>query len=144
MLSLRNPRYPEKESIEVEALADTGALFLIIPEHVRLQLNLDKLLDKEVTLADGSRRMVPYVGPIETRFKNRAAFVGAIVMGDQVLLGAIPMEDMDLVVVPKDRRVDINPANPNFALASPNRQDSPRSHVVLGSALAKAVALPIL
>jgi clan AA aspartic protease len=115
MLSLRNPSYPEKEAIEVEALADTGALFLIIPEHVRLQLNLETLLDKEVTLADGSRRMVPYVGPIETRFKNRAAFVGAIVMGDQVLIGAIPMEDMDLVVVPKDRRVDINPANPNFA-----------------------------
>jgi hypothetical protein len=59
--------------------------------------------------------MLPYVGPIETRFKNRAAFVGAIVMGDQVLLGAIPMEDMDLVVLPKDRQVDVNPASPDIA-----------------------------
>ncbi len=61
--------------------------------------------------------MLPYVGPIETRFKNRSAFVGAIVMGDQVLLGAIPMEDMDLVVLPQDRRVDVNPLSPNTASA---------------------------
>jgi clan AA aspartic protease len=117
MLTLRNPRHPESQPIEVEALADTGSVFLVIPEHVRLQLRLDELLQKEVTLADGSRKMLPYVGPIETRFKNRAAFVGAIVMGDQVLLGAIPMEDMDLVVLPQERKVDINPLNPNFASA---------------------------
>jgi hypothetical protein len=67
-----------------------------------------------VTLADGTRKRLPYVGPIETRFKNRVASVGAIVMGDEVLLGAIPVEDMDLVVIPQQRRVDANPLNPNF------------------------------
>jgi len=36
-------------------------------------------------------------------------------MGDQVLLGAIPMGDMDLVIIPKTRTLDINPNNPNFA-----------------------------
>jgi len=36
-------------------------------------------------------------------------------MGDHVLLGAIPMEDMDLVILPKDRRLDVNPASPNIA-----------------------------
>src|SRR2546430_8133531 len=41
--------------------------------------------------------------PIELRFKNRVGFVGALVMGDQVLLGAIPMEDMDLVIIPSSR-----------------------------------------
>lgn len=117
MLTLRNPRLPESKPVEIEALADTGSTFLVIPEHVRLQLSLEELQQKEVTLADGSRKKLPYVGPIETRFKNRAAYVGAIVMGDQVLLGAIPMEDMDLVVIPQDRRVDINPLNPNFASA---------------------------
>ncbi len=117
MLVLRNPRLPERAPIEVEALADTGSVFLVIPEHIRRELGLNELLQKEVTLADGSRRMIPYVGPIETRFKNRAAFVGAIVMGDQVLLGAIPMEDMDLVVLPKDRKVDVNRASPDIASA---------------------------
>lgn len=115
MLILKNPRLPEGQPVETPALADTGAVFLIIPEHIRLQLSLEEEGKKEVTSADGSRKMVPYVGPIETRFKNRVAYVGAIVMGDEVLLGAIPMEDMDLVVIPQERRVDINPLNPNYA-----------------------------
>jgi hypothetical protein len=49
------------------------------------------------------------------RFKNRIGFAGALVMGDQVLLGAIPMEDMDLVILPKERVLDINPYSPNIA-----------------------------
>jgi clan AA aspartic protease len=117
MLTLINLRKPEQAGVIVEALADTGAVYLIIPEHVQLQLGLEEQSRKEVTLADGSKKMVPYVGPIEVRFKNRVAYVGAIVMGDQVLLGAIPMEDMDLIVIPHQRRVEVNPLNPNYAAA---------------------------
>ena len=117
-IQLRNARIPSLEPVEVEALADSGAVHLCIPEHVRLQLKLDSLDKKEVTLADGSKRLVPYVSPLEIRFKNRIGFVGALVMGDQVLLGAIPMEDMDLVVSPKDRRIDVNPASPNVACST--------------------------
>ena len=115
MLTLSNPRNSDLQPIEVEALADTGAVHLCIPEHVRAQLQLEEQGQKEATVADGTKRMVPYVGPIEVRFKNRVGFVGALVLGDQVLLGAIPMEDMDLVFVPKDRRVDVNPESPNVA-----------------------------
>lgn len=117
MLNLKNPKLPDCESIDVPALADTGSVFLVIPEHVRLQLQLESDSQKEVTLADGSKKMLPYVGPIQTKFKNRSAYVGAVVMGDEVLLGAIPMEDMDLVVKPQQRQVDVNPENPNFAAA---------------------------
>lgn len=117
MLTLSNPRFSEQRPVDVEALADTGATYLVIPDHIRIQLALEETSKKEVTLADGSKRMVPYVGPIETRFKNRVAYVGAIVMGDEVLLGAIPMEDMDLVIVPQQRIVDVNPLNPNYAAA---------------------------
>ncbi len=117
-LILRNPRYPDREPVEVEALADTGAVHMCIPQHVAIQLALEQSDQKEVTIADGSKRIVPYVGPIETRFKNRVGYGGALVIGDQVLLGAIPMEDMDLVVSPKDRRIDVNPANPNIACST--------------------------
>lgn len=117
MLILNNPKTPDCEPVEVSALADTGSVFLVIPEHVRLQLQLEEQSKKEVTLADGSQKMLPYVGPIETRFKNRIAYVGAVVTGDEVLLGAIPMEDMDLVVKPQQREIDVNPRNPNFAAA---------------------------
>ena len=115
MITLKNPRIPELQPMEVEALADTGSVHLCIPEHVRLQLRLEEQGRKEVTTADGSKRMVPYVGPVEVRFKNRVGFGGAIVMGDQVLLGSIPMEDMDLVIHPKTRAIDVNPESPNIA-----------------------------
>jgi len=114
-LQLKNPRTPDKLPIEVTALADTGAVHLCIPEHVKIQLGLEEIDRKEVTLADGSKSLVPYVGPIELRFMNRVGFSGALVMGDQVLLGAIPMEDMDLVLVPKTRRIEVNPMSPNIA-----------------------------
>jgi len=113
-LTLANPVKPELSSIEVESLADTGAMHLCIPEHIAIQLELREQEKREVTLADGSKRLVSYVGPVEIFFGNRRCFVGAMVMGDEVLLGAIPMEDMDLVVRPLTREVAVNPASPNI------------------------------
>jgi clan AA aspartic protease len=110
---LGNAKIPNLELIEVEALVDSGAVHLCIPEHLQMQLQLDEIDRKEVVLADGSRKLVPYVGPVEVRFKKRVGFAGALVLGDQVLLGAIPMEDLDLVVLPKQRRLDVNPSSPN-------------------------------
>lgn len=115
MLTLKNPRFPELPAVEVEALADTGSTFLCVPAHIARELRLDVYAEKEATIADGSRRLVPYVGPVEVHFKNRVALGGALVIGDQVLLGAIPMEDMDLVVHPRDRSVDVNPSSPGVA-----------------------------
>lgn len=114
-ITLRNPRKPELEPLPISALADTGSVHLCIPEHVRIQLELEETGKKEVTLANSSRELVPYVGPLEVRFGNRIGFMGALVLGDQVLLGAIPMEDMDLVVIPSTRTLAVNPNSPNIA-----------------------------
>ena len=115
MLTLRNPCYPELPAVEVEALADTGAVFLCIPAEIAEALRLETYDHKVATIADGSNRRVPYAGPLEVRFKNRVALGGALIMGERVLLGAIPMEDMDLVVIPLSRQVDVNPASPDIA-----------------------------
>ncbi|MGI9229471.1 MAG: clan AA aspartic protease [Gammaproteobacteria bacterium] len=114
-IQLRNPRQPELSVVEVEALADTGAVHLCIPEHIQIQLKLEEIDKKEVTLADGNQKLVPYVGPVEIRYANRVGFAGALIIGDQPLLGAIPMEDMDLVVIPGSRQVVVNPDSPNVA-----------------------------
>lgn len=113
-LTLANPVKPELSAIDVESLADTGAMHLCIPEHVAIQLELSEQEKREVTLAGGSKRLIPYVGPVGVFFANRRCFVGAMVMGDEVLLGAIPMEDMDLVVRPLTREVTVNPLSPNI------------------------------
>lgn len=111
-LELRNPRRPEIDAVLVDALADTGAIHLCIPESIRDRLALEGSEERFITLADGSGRSVSYVGPVELRLQGRRGFTGALVLGDQALLGVVPMEDMDLVVVPKTRQVIPNPTTP--------------------------------
>lgn len=60
-LTLSNPVRRELEPLEVKALADTGAMHLCIPEHVAIQLELTEQEKREVTLADGSKRLQPSV-----------------------------------------------------------------------------------
>lgn len=112
---LKNLRKPELAPLEVDVFADPDAVHLLIPQHIQMQLELEEVTRKEIILADGSRKFVPYVGPVEVHFKNRVGFTGALVMGDQALLGAIPMEDMDLVILPKRKTLDVNPSSPNVA-----------------------------
>jgi clan AA aspartic protease len=114
-IKLDNPKLANLKPVEAEALVDTGSLFLCLPEEVRLQLQLEESSKKEVTTADGQRRLCPYVGPVRVQFENRECYVGAVILGDEVLLGAVPMEDMDLVVIPSARKVVPNPLHPNFA-----------------------------
>ena len=113
-ITLGNPRHPKPRRLAIQALVDTGAMHLCIPEHVSFQLRLQQVEEREVTTADGSKRLCPYVGPIEVRFGGRTCFTGALVLGDEVLLGAVPMEDMDLVVSPSTRTVTVNPDSPNI------------------------------
>ena len=108
-IELSNPRQPKLRPVRVRALADTGALTLCVPEHVALQLKLETESEREVTTADGRKRKVPYVGPVRVVFDGRTCFVGALVLGDEVLLGVVPMEDMDLVIAPGRRAVTVNP-----------------------------------
>ncbi len=114
-LKLSNPRDSELKPLMVTALVDSGALHLCVPQHIALQLNLSELYKREVATKDGKKHLCPYVGPIEIRFKNRACFTGALVLGDEVLLGAVPMEDMDLLISPAHQSLIVNPQSPNIA-----------------------------
>lgn len=114
-IKLSNPVQGEQAALETPCLVDTGATYLCITPHVMLQLGLKEGQQREVTLADGSTKLVPYVGPIKVEFENRMCYVGAMVLGERCLLGAIPMEDMDLVVHPKLFKLTVNPASPNIA-----------------------------
>lgn len=58
-LVLKNPCLPRRAAVTVDALADSGAVHLCIPEHVREQLKLEAIDERVVTLADGSIKRVP-------------------------------------------------------------------------------------
>lgn len=116
-IELANARNGTLKSMAVRALVDTGAMTLCIPEHIAIQLQLQEIEKREVTTADERRHVVPYVGPVQIKFANRTCFTGALVIGDSVLMGAVPMEDMDLVISPSGQTVTVNPKSPNIPSA---------------------------
>ena len=116
-IELANPKNTALRPIQVRALVDTGAITICIPQHVALQLQLDEIEKREVTTADEKSHVVPYVGPVQIRFENRTCFTGALVIGETVLMGAVPMEDMDLVVTPSAETIAVNPRSPNIPSA---------------------------
>ncbi len=115
-ITLTNPLESDLQPIITKALVDIGSNFLCIPEYLAIQLNLKTLEEREVIIADGSKKKCNYVGPIKVNFENRQCFVGALVLGNTTLLGAIPIEDMDLVIHPSNLRISVNPENPNMAV----------------------------
>jgi clan AA aspartic protease len=113
-IELRNPLDSRLAPYRAKALVDTGAMHLCLPQHVVVQLQLQTVQQREVTTADGQRHVCDYVGPVEVTFGNRSCFVGALVIGEEVLLGAVPMEDLDLVISPSRQTVEVNPNSPNI------------------------------
>ena len=116
-IELLNPMKSDLRAIAVRALVDTRAMTICIPEHVAVQLELNEIEKREVITADEKAHVVPYVGPIQIRFENRTCFTGALVIGASVLLGAVLMEDMDLVISPSGQSVTVNPKSPNIPSA---------------------------
>ena len=116
-LRLANDARDDLEEIDASAVVDTGAMHLCIPEHVAVQLQLKARSQREVQTADGKSHMVDYVSPVRISMLGRECTTGALVIGNQVLLGAIPMEDMDLIIEPARLRVSVNPLSPNIPLS---------------------------
>lgn len=122
-LALHRHGYIKEENIKrlkVNALVDSGAGMLAINEQIKKQLDLPVLDKQTAQTADGRELKLEVVGPIEIRFENRRASVDAMVLPGEVevLLGAIPMEDMDVLIDPKHQRLIVNPENPDMAKKS--------------------------
>ena len=107
----------EIKQMNVNMLVDSGAYMLAINETIQEQLQLPVVDKKKAQMADGSIKEYEVVGPIELRFKNRQCTCRAMVLpGDnEPLLGAIPMEEMDVLIHPLRQELMVNPEHPYFA-----------------------------
>ena len=124
---IANAARPELEEIDAKALVDSGAAELCISKLIALQLKLQTVEQRIVTYADGRKKSVDYVGPIRVKVFGRHAFSGAMVTGNGVLLGAMPMQSMDVLIDPARHQLIPNPEYPNVpgALAMGFRTDHP-------------------
>jgi clan AA aspartic protease len=107
----------EIKRMPVNMLVDTGSVYMCINESIQEQLDLQVLEQRKGQLANGHIVEYNVVGPIEVRFKNRRCTVNAMVLpGDsEPLLGAIPLEDMDVLVHRYRQELIVNPDHPYFA-----------------------------
>lgn len=109
-----------RKQIEVNAMVDLGVTFMCVTEEIAMQLGFDitEVSQQIATLADGHQRRVPKIAPIEIAFANRSYVTEAVVLGNEPLLGVIPLEAMDLVVDPRQQALIVNPQQPNYPVAS--------------------------
>ena len=103
--------------VNIEAMVDSGAINLCVPDIVRRELGLEIARTRVAQMTDGSLVEVGVVEPVTLRFENRVTTRTAMVLGDEVLLGAIPMQDMDVLIDPRNERLILPPDRPNFALS---------------------------
>jgi clan AA aspartic protease len=86
----------------LDVVVDTGAVTLIINEELQRQLGLEIRGTRQATLANNTKETVKIVDPVEVHWKNREMTCQPWVLSGngRVLLGAIPLENMDLIVDP--------------------------------------------
>jgi len=91
----------------VQALVDTGAWTLVINEAVRDKLGLHIIGTDFGTFADGNKESFNVAGPLEVIWKDRRTICVALVLptADEVLLGAIPLEALDLTINPRKEEI---------------------------------------
>ncbi len=127
-LALFRQGYKNEEEIrqlEVNALVDSAAYMLAINEEVLHQLGLPIIGEKEAELADGSLVKLPIAGPMEVRFANRRTTVDAIVLpgkDTEILLGAIPLEGLDVQIDPRKQTLILPPERPYVAQVKMKKQ----------------------
>jgi clan AA aspartic protease len=101
----------EIKKMHVKMLVDTGSVMLAINENIQEILQFPVIEKRKVLLANSAVEEYDVVGPVELRFRNRQTSCRAIVLpGDSTpLLGAIPIEDMDVIIHPTREELIVNP-----------------------------------
>jgi predicted aspartyl protease len=106
----------EVRALKIEdILVDTGAIMLVINETMQAHLQCRVLGREFAEMADGSQIECDIIGPVELRFKNRRAVCQALVLpgNSAPLLGALPLEEMDVLIDPLRQRLIVNPLYPD-------------------------------
>ena len=106
------------KKITMNMVVGTGAYNLCINEDIQSQLQLAFVEKRSAYTADNRLIEMDVVGPVFLKFKNRTTSCLAMVLpGDsEPLLGAIPLEDMDVLIHPQRQELIVNPEHPYMAV----------------------------
>ena len=110
--------FDPKRTVEVEAVIDTGATMLVLPRSLVRKLKLRKMREAGVRYADSRTATKPVYGVVTAELKGRGGEFDVLAEDDgcQALVGQIVLEQLDLIVDPKKRRVVPNPQSPDLPM----------------------------
>lgn len=116
-VKITNYNEPTK-SVEVEAVVDTGATMVVLPQNIVNELGLKKIRETKVKYANNSTELKSIYGVVTIEIKRRTGNfdVLAEVEGAQPLIGQVALEILDLVVDPRARILKPNPASPEMPM----------------------------
>ena len=106
----------EVKQMNLNILVDTGAYNLCINEEIQEELQFPIVEKRKAETADGRIVECDVVDNVQVRFKNRAITCRAMILpgSSEPLLGAIPLEDMDVLIHPQLQEMIVNPDHPYF------------------------------
>ena len=103
----------EIRTYEADALVDSGAVSSVVPQNVMQQLGLQSDGQRVAEYADGRNDVVDLTEPITFDIIGRKTTEGAMVLGDEVIIGQTVLEVLDLLVDCNSHKVIPNPAHPD-------------------------------
>ena len=103
----------EIRTYEADALVDTGAVSSVVPANVMRQLGLQSDGERVAEYADGRNEVVDLTEPITFNIIGRETAEGAMVLGDEVIIGQTVLEVLDLQVDSRNQKLIPNPAHPD-------------------------------
>lgn len=105
-------------SLEVDAIIDTGATMLVLPQELVDKLGLKKMREVKVRYANNKTETKAVYGVATVEIQGRAGEFNVLAEseGFQPLIGQIILEQLDLIVDPRSKRVVPNPRSPEMPM----------------------------
>jgi len=101
---------------EIDALVDTGANMLGLPEEVVERLGLVDIERRKARYADGRVEVKRVVGSVRLEMEGRLGEFDALAeyRGTMPLIGQVVLESLDLIVESRSKELRPNPESPDM------------------------------
>ena len=108
---------PER-SVVVDALVDTGATMISLPQNIVEELGLRKMREASVRYGNNKREVKPVYGVVTAEIKGRAGNFDVVAEpeGSQPLIGQVVLPILDLLVDTSAECVIPNPRSPDMPM----------------------------
>lgn len=109
---------PEIRQVELDCMIDSGAVLSFLPQEVVELLGIPEDGNVIVKYANEKKEEVKKVGPVKITIGDRSGNFDCIVgpPNCEPLIGQIVLEELDLLIDPKEKKLVVRPESPFLPL----------------------------